>query len=106
MIAKTPEPPYYAVIFTSILEGVIEEYGDMAEKMIELAQHQDGFLGVESARESIGITVSYWRDLDSVRAWKMHSEHLLAQKLGRDRWYQSYKLRVALVERDADFFSK
>lgn len=106
MIAKTPKPPYYAVIFTSILEGVIEEYGDMAKKMIELAQHQDGFLGVESARESIGITVSYWRDLESVRAWKMHSEHLLAQKLGRDRWYQSYKLRVALVERDADFFSK
>ena len=106
MIAKTPEPPYYAVIFTSILEGVIEEYGDMAEKMIDLAQQQDGFLGVESAREGIGITVSYWRDLESVRAWKLHSEHLLAQKLGREKWYQSYKLRVALVERDADFTSK
>lgn len=101
MIAKTPTPPYYAVIFTSIrtAEGG-DDYGEMAENMVALAAEQPGFLGVESARNEIGITVSYWESLEAIRHWKAHAEHLVAQKLGRERWYAAYKTRVCLVERD------
>lgn len=103
MIANTPQPPYYAVIFSSIKSKSDEGYGDMANFMVELASKQDGFLGIESARQELGITVSYWRDLDSIRKWKANSDHLVAQKFGRDKWYQSYKTRICLVERDYDF---
>ena len=78
----------------------------MAERMVELARLQDGFLGVESARNEIGITVSYWRDEDSIKAWKEHVEHSIARKFGRDAWYQSYKTRIARVERDYSFESE
>ena len=77
----------------------------MATKMIELALQQPGFLGVESAREDIGITVSYWRDLDAIKTWKAQVDHQLAQKLGREIWYSSYKVRIAKVERDYQFDS-
>ena len=100
MIAKTPEPPYYAVIFTSTLESDLAGYAEMAEEMVRLAQQQDGFLGIESAREDIGITVSYWRDLDSIRKWKADARHQVAQKLGKTRWYQHFTTRIALVERE------
>lgn len=104
MIAKTPEPPYYAVIFTSLrTDEKDQEYGEMAQKMLELAIHQPGYLGFESAKSAIGISVSYWKDLDSIRNWKRHSEHLLAQKLGKSTWYEAYKVRIALVERDYQF---
>lgn len=104
MIAKTPEPPYYAVIFTSLrTDENDQEYGEMAQKMLELAIHQPGYLGFESAKSAIGISVSYWKDLDSIRNWKRHSEHLLAQKLGKSTWYEAYKVRIALVERDYQF---
>jgi heme-degrading monooxygenase HmoA len=99
-IADTPEPPYYAVIFTSLLTDVDEGYGAMAEKMVELAMLQPGFLGVEYAREGLGLTVSYWADLESIKNWKANTEHLEAQRLGRDRWYSSYKIRITKVERD------
>jgi heme-degrading monooxygenase HmoA len=99
-LAKTPEPPYYAVIFTSLRTEVEDGYSAMAEKMVELAAFQPGFLGVESAYEGLGITVSYWADLESIKSWKANSEHLEAQQLGRDRWYSSYKTRIAKVERD------
>ena len=68
MIANTPAPPYYAVIFTSVKTDNDPGYSEMAEKMIELAQKQEGFLGIESAREELGITVSYWRDLESINS--------------------------------------
>lgn len=104
MIAKTPEPPYYAVIFTSLrTDENDQEYGEMAQKMLKLAIHQPGYLGFESAKSAIGISVSYWKDLDSIRNWKRHSEHLLAQKLGKSTWYEAYKVRIALVERDYQF---
>ena len=77
-IAKTPKPPYYAVIFTSIRTAGDNGYAEMAARMDELAQQQDGFLGIESAREEIGITVSYWRDLESIRRWHENAEHKLA----------------------------
>ena len=75
----------------------------MAAKMEELAKQQPGYLGIESAREETGITVSYWRDLESIRNWKMNLDHLQAQKLGKEKWYAQYKLRICLVERDYGF---
>lgn len=103
MIANTPPPPYYAVIFTSIRTEVEEDYHLMAKKMVDMAQEQEGYLGHESAREVLGITVSYWESLESIRKWKMQTDHLLAQKLGKEKWYAAYKTRISLVERDYGF---
>ncbi|MES2941692.1 MAG: antibiotic biosynthesis monooxygenase [Pseudomonadota bacterium] len=103
MIATTPQTPYYAVIFTSLRTEGDKAYGDMSERMMALAVQQPGFLGVESAREEVGITVSYWRDLESIRAWKANTEHLIAQQTGRREWYTHYKTRIARVERDYGF---
>lgn len=103
LIASTPKPPYYAVIFTSERTIVDENYATVSDRMVELAKLQDGFLGVESARKEIGITVSYWSDLDAIRKWKMNTEHLQAQNNGRKKWYQQYKVRICLVERDYGF---
>ena len=100
MIANTPAPPYYAVIFSSIRTDGDNGYGNMAEHMVELAARQPGFLGVESARDEIGITVSYWESLEAIRQWKANAEHLVAQRLGREKWYSAYKTRICLVERD------
>ena len=100
LIATTPIPPYYAVIFTSLRTEGDHGYGDMATKMVQLASEQPGFIGIESAREEVGITVSYWRDLESIKQWKANTEHLFAQKLGREQWYRSFKTRIAKVERD------
>ncbi|MCX2743375.1 antibiotic biosynthesis monooxygenase [Mangrovivirga sp. M17] len=100
MIAQTPEPPYYAVIFTSIRTSIDQGYEEMAKRMVELACQQPGFLGVESAREEIGITVSYWKDLESIKNWKHNSEHSFARKKGRKDWYKSFRIRIAKVEKD------
>ena len=104
MIAQTPEPPYVAVIFTSVRTqedaGPAGGYAAMSARMLELAARQPGYLGVESAREGLGLTVSYWRDADAARAWKEVAEHLVAQRLGRQRWYRDYRVRVAVVERE------
>jgi heme-degrading monooxygenase HmoA len=103
MIAQTPTPPYYTVIFTSVRTEGDHEYSEMSDKMVELAQEQDGFLGMESARNEIGITVSYWRDLESIRKWREHTDHTFAREKGRKEWYQSFKTRIAKVERDYRF---
>ena len=103
MIAQTPTPPYYAVIFTSVRTDGDHGYAEMADRMVELAKLQDGFLGVESARNEIGITVSYWHDLESIRKWKENLEHTFAREKGRREWYQSFKTRIAKVERDYGF---
>ena len=71
--------------------------------MVELAKQQDGFLGVESARNELGITISYWRDIESIKKWKKHSDHLIAQKKGKSDWYKKYKVRISKVERDYGF---
>lgn len=98
------QPPYYAVIFTSVRSAADPlEYSQMAEKMIVLAGEQPGFLGIESAREAVGITVSYWSDLESVRKWKLQLDHADAQRKGRDRWYRSYSVKIAKVERAYNF---
>lgn len=103
MIAKTPAPPYYAVIFTNLRTDVDGGYAEMAEQMEELGKKQDGFLGIEFARNELGITISYWRDLESIKQWKANVDHLSAQKNGREMWYAEYKTRIALVERDYGF---
>lgn len=100
MFANTPKPPYYAVIFTSTLIDEDRGYGAMSDKMVELVQRQDGFLGFESARDGVGITVSYWRDEESIADWKAQLEHQEAQAKGKSTWYTNYKIRVAKVERD------
>ncbi|MFG6179552.1 antibiotic biosynthesis monooxygenase family protein [Halomonas sp. THAF12] len=100
MIAETPAPPYYAVIFSSLRSEVDAGYAAMAERMMALAAEQPGFLGVESAREGLGITVSYWSDLEAVRRWKAQAEHREAQRMGRERWYSRYRVRIARVERE------
>ncbi len=102
-IARTPETPYYAVIFTSTRTGVEGGYEAMAESMVKLAAEQPGFLGVESAREGLGITVSYWASLEAIAAWKQNSAHLVAQARGRDVWYDAFKVRICRVERDYEF---
>jgi heme-degrading monooxygenase HmoA len=103
MIAKTPKPPYYAVIFTSERTDVTDGYAETATRMVELASQQPGYLGYESARDGIGITVSYWESLEAIRNWKQQSEHLEAQQKGRKEWYSSFKTRICLVERDYGF---
>ena len=100
--APLPKPPYYAVIFTAQLTDQTKGYEEMASRMSDLAAQQPGYLGVESTRDAdgLGMTVSYWADEAALMGWKAVSEHLLAQKLGKTRWYEYYTLRVAKVERD------
>lgn len=100
LIANTPAPPYYAVIFTSERHEGDQGYAAMAERMLALAAQQPGFLGVESARSDVGVTVSYWADRESIKRWKANAEHLEAQRLGKERWYSAFKTRIAKVERD------
>lgn len=97
--AATPPPPYYAVIFTSVRTEGDKGYGEVAKRMVQLASEQPGFLGVESARQEIGITVSYWSSLESIRAWKENLDHRAAQGRAKD-WYARFRVRVCRVERE------
>ena len=100
--APLPEPPYYAVIFSNQRAAADPAgYAHTADRMVELAAEQPGFLGAESSRdaEGFGITVSYWQDEASIRAWKAHAEHRIAQETGQARWYEHYITRVSKVER-------
>ena len=105
MFANTPKSPYYAVIFSSLKELDDLGYDKMAKKMVELVENQDGFLGYESLRDKngFGITVSYWRDEESINKWKKNLEHLEAQQKGKELWYKKYKIRIAKVERKYGF---
>jgi heme-degrading monooxygenase HmoA len=106
MIAKTPAPPYVAVIFTSLrTDDDATGYDAMAAEMERLGAEQPGYLGIESARGSdgFGITVSYWRSVEDARAWKSVSEHTVAQELGRERWYRMFRVRIAEVAREYGF---
>lgn len=106
MIPKTPIPPYYAVIFTSKrTEKEIEPYGKMADRMVNLASEQEGYLGIESYRnaDGYGVTISYWMNLEGISVWKKNMEHRSAQQQGRDNWYSEYKVRIAKIERDYEF---
>jgi heme-degrading monooxygenase HmoA len=99
-IATTPKPPYYAVIFTSLRTEGDNGYGEMAKRMDQLAEQQPGYLGIESVRDGLGITVSYWESLEAIRNWKANLEHQQAQKSGRERWYSAFRIRIARVERE------
>ena len=99
-IANTPSPPYYAVIFTSVRSEVDDGYIETAGHMLNLARQQPGYLGVETARQGLGITVSYWRDLASITAWKQVAVHQVAQQKGKQIWYLHYCTRICLVERE------
>ncbi len=100
------EQSYYAVIFTSIQTENIKGYSEMAELMETLAKQQHGFLGMESSRNEIGITVSYWQSLESIKDWKANLDHVVAQKKGREQWYSFYKVRICKVEREYQFYHK
>lgn len=95
--------PYYAVIFTSIRTEGEKGYSEMAEKMEALARVQPGFLGFESARDEVGITVSYWESLEDIARWKENARHLEAQRMGKEMWYEHYTLRICKVEREYSF---
>ena len=103
--AQTPEPPYYAVIFTSTRTPDGEGYDEMSEKMVAMAAQQPGFLGVESARgeDGLGITVSYWESEEAIANWRSNAEHRVAQSTGREKWYAEFFTRVAKVERARSF---
>ncbi|MBE9491171.1 MAG: antibiotic biosynthesis monooxygenase [Bacteroidetes bacterium] len=95
--------PYYAVIFTSTLNENPEGYFEIAERIEALAKQQKGFLGIDTARNNIGITVSYWESLDSIKDWKQQSEHIVAQQKGRSDWYSWYNVKICKVEREYEF---
>lgn len=101
---NTPQPPYYAVIFTSVRTKTDNGYTQTAQRMLELARSMPGFLGADFAREDVGITVSYWKNLDAIKAWRIHSEHVEAQRRGREEWYKSFSIHICRVERD-NYFS-
>ena len=102
-IAKTPELPYYAVIFTSERTEGDNGYAEMAEEMVKLASAQPGFLGMESVRDGIGITISYWETLEAIQTWKQNERHLIAQQRDQSEWYRQYKTRICKVDRDNGF---
>jgi heme-degrading monooxygenase HmoA len=104
-LAKTPEPPYWAVIFTSVRTAGDQGYAQTADEMERLAADQPGYLGIESMRDEhgVGITVSYWESEEAIAGWSRHADHLAAQKAGREKWYRAYVLRVARVERVRHF---
>ena len=101
-IANTPEPPYYAVLFTTAPAKDDEGYAEVAARVLEAAFNQPGFLGIESTRKKggLGIIISYWDNLDAVRQWRSQVDHKEAQRLGKERWYRDYMIRVCKVERD------
>ena len=103
MIIADLKTPYYAVIFTTVLTNNLADYEKTAIRMEELAKLQDGYLGIESTRNEIGITVSYWNSLEAITKWKHNLEHAEVRKRGREQWYEHYQLRICKVERDYGF---
>ena len=102
---NAPRPPYYAVIFTSVKTDDIEDYEDWNDRMVLLVKKQEGYLGHESYRneQNESVTISYWRDPESIVKWRNHPEHQQAQELGRSKWYQRYRIRICRVEREYEF---
>lgn len=99
-----PAPPYYAVIFSSTRTGDNDGYAETSAHMMNIGLKHPGCLGLESVSEGDqGITVSYWKDIDSIKSWKAATDHITAQKLGRKKWYKSYTTRIAKVEREYSF---
>jgi heme-degrading monooxygenase HmoA len=104
--ADTPRPPYYAVIFSSIRTADDDAgYAVTADRMLNLARRQPGFLGVESVRDADrnGITVSYWESREAIHRWGREMEHRAAQAGGREKWYAAFRLRIVAVEAETVF---
>jgi heme-degrading monooxygenase HmoA len=99
-ISNTPAPPYYAVIFTSLRTEGNNDYAETAQRMEELSMQHPGFLGIESARSEVGITVCYWSSLEAIQSWKQNTEHLIVQQKGKEKWYADYRIRICKVERE------
>lgn len=102
---RTPKPPFYAVTFAAELTGVdMDEYGDLAGYLLEKACRLEGFIGEEAVRtDERGLTISYWRDLETKKAWMADVEHTAARKIGKEKWYRCYSIHVAKVERAYGF---
>ncbi len=105
LFAQTPKPPYYAVLFTSKIMNASGAYDSLADKMLQLVSEQDGFLGYEAARDHLGITISYWKDLDAIKKWKNQIAHQKAQERGKKEFYEAYKVRIVKVLNDYEFFN-
>lgn len=103
MIVDHLKPPYYAVIFTTIITDNTDGYIETAHRMEALAKTQKGYLGIESTRNDLGITISYWESLEDIISWKNNIEHTAARNLGREKWYKKYQLRICKVEREYGF---
>ena len=102
-ISKTPNPPYYAVVFTSINANVDHtEHVDMYARLVQRAATYEGYLGIEPARNSdgTGVAVVYFKDQESIGAWAKDPEHQIAKRKGREIWYSHYMIRICRVERD------
>ncbi|PCH75177.1 MAG: antibiotic biosynthesis monooxygenase [Flavobacteriaceae bacterium] len=97
------EKPYYAVLFTSLRTVEDKGYNEMSERMVDLARNQPGFIGVESARETVGITISYWETLEDIKQWRLQSEHKIAREQGKKIWYSEFKVRICQVLREYEF---
>jgi len=102
-LAPLFDPPYYAVIFSTTQTSTLDGYAETADEMERLARQQPGYLGFDSARSSVGITVSYWRTLEDIKSWKYNLDHTAARELGRRQWYSQYTLRIARVEHNYGF---
>ncbi|MDX2168218.1 MAG: antibiotic biosynthesis monooxygenase [Deltaproteobacteria bacterium] len=99
-IARTPEPPYYAVIAPAELNPDLEGYAQTALRLMQVAREVDGFLGIESCiAGNFSLAVSYWRSLEAIAEWRRHAEHRLAKDNGMQRWFAAYCTRIARVER-------
>ena len=99
---KSHPAPAIAVIFTSRLSGHdAAGYAKAADVMEHLAAAQPGYLGHDSARggDGLGLTISYWLDETSARAWHDHPEHTAIREAGRDRWYRDFTVHIAQVSR-------
>ncbi|MFH9723340.1 antibiotic biosynthesis monooxygenase family protein [Streptomyces sp. NPDC017254] len=100
------EPPYYTAVFTSVRpEAAPEGYAETAVRMREIVARVPGFLGYETARTpgGIAISVAYFRDLESLDAWRVDTEHQAAKSYGREHWYDSYSVHIGKVERSYSF---
>jgi len=102
MFAKTPKPPYFTVVFTSQRTKIEEGYTEMNDSLWEDAQKLDGFLGSESLRneEGFGVTVLYFKDMETIQLWSKYQKHLRAKEMGKQKWYEGYRVRIGKVERE------
>ena len=102
MIVNTPEPPYYTVIFTSTRTAIDDGYTKLNDELWEDAQKLDGFIGAESMRgeNGFGVTVLYFKDMDTIAEWSRYQKHIQAKELGKQKWYKDYRVRIAKVERE------